>query len=291
MSRNTSIGSYYKYIIEQKPLGYTFNTNPYFKGFEFEKVNLLWWQNYGIENWHLAFYVGAVYILAIFGIQRLMKNRPAFELKYPLFMWNLTIGLLTIIGFIRVLPGFLRVINEQNGLYNSICLRSGLDIPTAYWTVAFTLSKFVELGDTIFIVLRKRPLVFLQWYHHLTALIVTWLTAPLAEPAVRFCAVLNIGVHSLMYPYFALKAIGVKVPTYIANIITTLQLGQMLVGLAVNVTSWYLQYTGYNCPRHPLSIKVFCFVYGSFILMFGKLFYDLVIKSKWKLKDDKRKQS
>ena len=33
-----------------------------------------------------------------------------------------------------------------------------------YWTFMFALSKVPELGDTLFIVLRKQPLIFLHWY-------------------------------------------------------------------------------------------------------------------------------
>lgn len=31
----------------------------------------------------------------------------------------------------------------------------------------------MELGDTLFIVLRKRPLIFLHYYHHVAVLIYT----------------------------------------------------------------------------------------------------------------------
>ncbi|ODM97554.1 Elongation of very long chain fatty acids protein 6 [Orchesella cincta] len=44
-----------------------------------------------------------------------------------------------------------------------------------------------------------------------------------------------------MYPYFALRAIGIKIPSYVANFITTIQFSQMLIGFGVNITSWYLQ--------------------------------------------------
>lgn len=34
---------------------------------------------------------------------------------------------------------------------------------TGLWAFLFVLSKIVELGDTAFLVLRKRPIIFLHW--------------------------------------------------------------------------------------------------------------------------------
>ena len=45
---------------------------------------------------------------------------------------------------------------------------------SGFWTVAFVLSKPLELFDTVFIVLRKKPLIFLHWYHHVTVLLFCW---------------------------------------------------------------------------------------------------------------------
>ena len=36
---------------------------------------------------------------------------------------------------------------------------------------------------------------------------------------------------------------------------------------------------GHDCVRDPFTIKVFNMVYGSFILLFGKLFYDSVLRA------------
>lgn len=35
---------------------------------------------------------------------------------------------------------------------------------TGYWGWMFVMSKAPELGDTMFLILRKRPVIFLHWY-------------------------------------------------------------------------------------------------------------------------------
>lgn len=45
---------------------------------------------------------------------------------------------------------------------------------TAHWYLFFALSKFTELGDTVFLVLRKRPLTFLHCYHHCSVMVYTF---------------------------------------------------------------------------------------------------------------------
>lgn len=94
-----------------------------FDNFDFEVYNWKSWGEYGTINWHLPFVVGIVYVLAIFGIERWMRDRPAYKLKWPLFLWNAALGIFSIIGFIRTVPEFVYIIYGENGLYKSICYR------------------------------------------------------------------------------------------------------------------------------------------------------------------------
>ena len=59
--------------------------------------------------------------------------------------------------------------------------------------------QIVELGDSYFLVLRKRPLTFLQYYHHALTLIYCW--GVYAEEPVynRIGTLFNLAVHSVMY--------------------------------------------------------------------------------------------
>ena len=80
------------------------------------------------------------------------------------------------------------------------------DRVAGYWTFMFVMSKVPELGDTIFIVLRKQPLIFLHWYHHITVLLYSWYSYSEYTAAARWFVTMNYLVHSVMYTYYAFKA-------------------------------------------------------------------------------------
>ncbi|OXA50001.1 elongation of very long chain fatty acids protein 6 [Folsomia candida] len=247
-----------------------------------------WWENFDWQTWgevgnrnkHYPVIISGVYIAIIFGLRAFMRNRKPFVLKRELVVWNGALGLFSILGVIRVLPDLWGKINRPNGLHYALCVKDDISIPMSFWAAAFVISKIVELGDTVFIVLRKKPLKFLQWFHHSVTLISTWNTGPYLEPIARFYIVINYGVHSLMYPYFSLMALGVRIPRKAANVVTFLQLVQMLVGVTINLYTSYLYYFHASCYRHPFSIIMMWIVYGSFVVLFGDLFYRLVIKKK-----------
>lgn len=95
---------------------------PKFVPFQFEIVDWYSMGHFINRNWHLAFVAGAVYILVIFGLKSWMAKRDAFDLRRGLFVWNLGLGIFSMIGFIRVAPGLVSVLMEDNGFYNSMCL-------------------------------------------------------------------------------------------------------------------------------------------------------------------------
>jgi len=95
------------------------------------------------------------------------------------------------------------------------------------------LSKFIELGDTFFLWVRGKPILFLHWYHHASVLLYCWFTVQTGYPSGAF-GTMNCFVHSVMYYYYGRVAQGGTTITYklaIAKWITQIQIIQMVVGL------------------------------------------------------------
>ncbi len=61
------------------------------------------------------------------------------------------------------------------------------------------ISKVAELGDTILIVLRKKPLIFLHWYHHVLTLNYGVLSYMEGTAFNSWIVWLNFTVHAFMY--------------------------------------------------------------------------------------------
>uniref|UniRef100_A0A182NIX0 Elongation of very long chain fatty acids protein n=1 Tax=Anopheles dirus TaxID=7168 RepID=A0A182NIX0_9DIPT len=149
------------------------------------------------------------------------------------------------------------------------------DRVSGFWTWLFVLSKLPELGDTVFIVLRKQPLIFLHWYHHITVLMYSWFSYTEYTASARWFIVMNYCVHSVMYSYYALRALNFKPPRSIAMLITTLQLTQMVVGCAINIWAHgFLQTAGKNsCNISEMNIKLSIAMYFSYFVLFARFFY------------------
>lgn len=243
--------------------------------FPFEKnFQHTWTKQWMINYWHTSFYAVAIYLVVIFGGQLIMKNRQAFRLKLLLTVWNTSLAVFSIIGAFRTVPELVHVLNHL-GFDHSVCHPSFIENvgPSGFWTWLFALSKVPELGDTVFIVLRKQKLIFLHWYHHITVLLFTWFTYSEYTASARWFVDINYSVHALMYSYYALKSLGFRIPPQMAMVITMSQTAQMVVGAYVIWHAHNLKIKGNPC-NITLATTVFGLVmYLSYFVLFAHFFY------------------
>lgn len=139
-------------------------------------------------------------LLCFVGV-RVMASAQPFGLKRTLAAWNLLLALFSFVGFLRTAPFLVYVIGGR-GLYASLCDPAETTYgngAAGLWTMLFVWSKIPELLDTAFVIARKKPLIFLHWYHHATVLLYCWHSYGTGSSAGLYFIAMNYGVHSLMY--------------------------------------------------------------------------------------------
>ena len=239
---------------------------------KFDQFHALeWLRNYTF----VSVIASAVYVILLFGGQKWMSTRPAYDLRGSLLLWNTGLAVFSLLGMLSFLPPMVHAVYSYSFEF-AICEAPALQSRNqSLWGFLFTLSKIIEFGDTLFVVLRKKPLQFIHWYHHITVCIYSfYLIAGASGAFVRWFGVMNFTVHTVMYSYFALRAIGINVPSRIALVITIMQISQMFLGLFFNFVSHRLYLAGKECG---VSNNLFYFgmaIYGSYALLFLHFFYD-----------------
>ncbi|GFT62833.1 putative fatty acid elongation protein 3 [Nephila pilipes] len=239
------------------------------------------------DHWHQAFYIIALYLITIFGIRAYMQTRHPFCLQKPLIVWNVFLAAFSIIGTSRVFPELVHALKKHGFIY-SVCNPDYVEIVrvSGFWSVMFSYSKALELGDTIFIVLRKKPFIFLHWYHHITTLLFTWYCHKDHTGPGRWYINMNYFVHSLMYSYYALKAMRFRVPRFLSICITFVQTIQMLLGFYIGYFAYITKRKEGNC-RYPDDTALFGhFMFTSYFLLFIWYFYKAYISPPVKTKKE-----
>lgn len=132
--------------------------------------------------------------------------------------------------------------------------------------------------DTAFIVLRKKPLIFLHWYHHVTVLIYTWHAYKDHTASGRWFIFMNYTVHSLMYTYYALRALRLRFPKPVAMLITLLQIAQMVIGVSIGVYIYFLKSSDNDCQQTWSNLYFSFTIYFTYFLLFCNFFYHAYLK-------------
>lgn len=233
---------------------------------------------YHFTNQYMAlpFIVSGSYLGFIFTFQYIMKTKQPFDLEKPLIYWNLFLSLFSLGGAIQSVSLTLKLIRNSNNFTDTICSNASETWSRNVWIFLFVCSKIPELLDTVFIVARKRPLIFLHWYHHVTVLLISWHSYAVQAPQALYFIAMNYSVHTIMYAYYAMRAMNIRPPKFLPAIITSSQIMQMMFGLFVQLFSayHYLIRSNESCTLNGTNIFFGLIIYGSYL----KLFCDFAVK-------------
>ncbi|WWD18240.1 hypothetical protein CI109_102690 [Kwoniella shandongensis] len=170
------------------------------------------------------------YLLIIFGGRELMKSRKPFKLTVPFQVHNVYLtlgsGLLLALMIEEILPLFLK-----HGFFWSICNPKAFTPRLVTYYMINYYIKYVELIDTVFLVLKKKPLAFLHVFHHAATAILCY-TQLQGETSVQWVVItLNLLVHVIMYYYYYATAGGAKI--WWKKYLTSMQITQFVIDLFI----------------------------------------------------------
>lgn len=261
-------------LLEPIEYGFLF---PYEKNFPSRRC-LKWIQ----DNWSYTFHLSAVYIAVIFLVKYLMRDRKPFSLQTPLAVWNALLAVASALAFARLSKDVINSVT-QYGSYESVCVTRSIDDGVyPLWTLIFIVGKPLELMDTVFIVLRKRELIFLHWYHHVASMIYAFYSVQGTVSTGRWFSWMNSFAHTLMYTYYSLNAMRIRPPKYVSMMITFLQTSQMAVGCYVNYLAYRYKSAGLYCAVSDTNFLASVAIYFSHFVLFTKFFYDAYLTKKRK---------
>ena len=217
-----------------------------------------------------------LYFLFIYFGQRIMKDRKPFDLKGVLAFWNLSLSLFSFYGAIRIVPHLLHRIMTLS-FEDTVCEAAQISYGCGVAGLVsqlFVLSKIPELFDTVFIVLRKKPLIFLHWYHHITVLLYCWNSYITESAAGIYFVAMNYTVHAIMYFYFFLQAVNLLPKWFPSYLITLVQISQMFIGcFIVGACLYYdiyggVKYAPKECHNASSTLIAGLLMYGSYTYLF-----------------------
>ena len=223
------------------------------------------------NNYHIPCTLVAMYLSLIVGGRKYMANRPAYSFKNQLILWNISLSLFSFLGSIRMVPALMDHFTTATSTTDIICspsIETWGTGPSGLWTQLFIFSKIPELFDTFFIVARKKPLLFLHWYHHVTVLLYCWHSYATQAPQTLPFITMNYMVHSIMYGYYGLSAMGQRPKWLDPSFITVAQITQMFVGVVVQLFASYQYMTNESCPVNRDNILFGGIMYASYFALF-----------------------
>jgi len=210
------------------------------------------------------------YCVGIPLLQKVMKDRPPLSLKWPLVIHNLLLSIMS--AFLGTLM-FTKIVNTYRldalPLFEVFCgytfnEQKGLLTLLYYWNYLF---KYYELIDTLFLVMKKKPIGFLHAYHHPATLVLTW-TQLVDFSGMQWVVIeLNLFVHTVMYFYFALAAMHIQLP--FKQIVTTLQILQFVIDISCCSYAYpNIILTSDACTGTLRAGVVGCFILSSYLFLF-----------------------
>ncbi|XP_071952653.1 very long chain fatty acid elongase 7-like [Antedon mediterranea] len=203
-----------------------------------------------------------------------MASRKPYLLKNVLLVYNMAmVGLSGYLLYKFLMSGWLTgyTLGCQPVDYSNT--PKALRMARCCWL--FYVSKYIEMLDTIFFILRKKnnQVSFLHVFHHAIMPFSWWFGVKFVAGGFgTFHATMNSFIHFMMYIYYGFAALGPAFQRFLwwKRYMTTMQLIQFILSMVHSSQLFFI-----DC-KYP---KVFAWVIGLYGFIFFILFMDFYIKA------------
>lgn len=232
-------------------------------------------------SYHLYFKIALiVYIPIVFSTKYLIDNYLSKQnkeylselLKLPWACWCFTLSIFSLFGTYYT-GKYLLLDGFKTNLFNS---------NASIFYHLFILSKIPELIDTLFMVLRSKPIVALQWYHHWVTLAICYYVTYLQCDKIVILFFMNYFVHTFMYFYFGLYCFhqGKIMRKVFGTFVNLIQTIQMFLAVIISIYLYNFEIDTMVCVHkvtydNLTSIYYFgILMYISYLVLFIQVFYE-----------------
>eukprot|EP00299_Pterocystis_sp_00344_P011954 c5663_g1_i1.p1 GENE.c5663_g1_i1~~c5663_g1_i1.p1 ORF type:complete len:180 (+),score=29.65 c5663_g1_i1:41-541(+) len=138
---------------------------------DFKSDSLVKWVE---DHAEVPIFASVIYVIFVFAVPSMLKT--PWDLRTFNTVWNLALAVFSVCGSYVCLPHLLNTLWTKGFIF-TVCVNgqewyyNGME---GLWMALFMFSKLPELGDTVFLVLQKKDVIFLHWFHHLTVLLYCW---------------------------------------------------------------------------------------------------------------------
>ncbi|KAG1801629.1 GNS1/SUR4 membrane protein [Suillus plorans] len=201
-----------------------------------------------LSTWPVVTTALASYLAVIFGIREIMKDRSPQRLNTLFRIHNafLSIGSLILLVLMMEEVGSIWLTNTT---YGTMCDETSWTERLEFYYMINYYFKYIELFDTVFLALKKKPLAFLHVFHHSATALLCFVQLN-GKTSVSWVVIsLNLAVHVIMYYYYFATAGGAKI--WWKKYLTSMQIIQFIIDIVIVYFGTYQHYAATHYHHLP----------------------------------------
>ncbi|KIJ68450.1 hypothetical protein HYDPIDRAFT_106645 [Hydnomerulius pinastri MD-312] len=227
-----------------------------------------------LSTWPVVLTALVSYLAIIFGIRAVMKNQQPQKLNTLFRIHNAFLSLGSAL-LLALMVEEVASIWVKSSTFDTMCNERSWTSKLEFYYMINYYFKYIELLDTVFLALKKKPLAFLHVFHH-SATALLCFTQLNGKTSVSWVVIsLNLLVHVIMYYYYYATAGGAKI--WWKKYLTSMQITQFVIDLFIVYFGTYQHFAHShfqhlphvaNCAGTEAAALFGCGLLSSYLVLF-----------------------